>query len=57
MNYIMAFSLSVFLGKSRIKHSYGINNLKILEISSFDVLMFISVLKPSKSMQMATDGL
>lgn len=49
------FYCQCFWGKSRVKHSYGINNLKILEISRFNVLMFISVLKPNKSIQMSTE--
>lgn len=52
----MMFSLSVFWGESRMKHSYEINKLKILEISSFNVLMLISVLKPNKSPQVSTEG-
>lgn len=47
----MAFSLLVFWGKSRLKHPCGINTLKILEISSFNELALISVLRPNKSLQ------
>lgn len=52
----MAFSQYQCFGESRIKHSYGTNNLKNLEISRVKALMTNSVLKPNKSPQVSTEG-